>query len=249
MDDRVIPPGGRLITREEYVEHLVEASMQDADEMEEGFGAWSKTHVPRWHELGHDESWIRQRVESAQTTRKLHDTMKARGFTRAQRREFLRAMYTDIPELYDMMIARERSDPHISIIYGTTDDLQQRYVLRMLLYNADKANYARHCRWAGLPESEYVEDPTQAFIRDLSTVEELEVALQMAYRLSMLYDAPTTFSREEMGAQMEAAGRELRAQFIAQHGYPPEKSTTPRIPVTPDGPADPEEYHARHRDK
>jgi hypothetical protein len=77
--DETRPRGGKLITREQYVELLVDASMREADELEAGFAAWCELNVPRWHEMGRDETWIRQRIESAQSTRRLHDTLKEQG--------------------------------------------------------------------------------------------------------------------------------------------------------------------------
>lgn len=247
MDDNTLPPGAKRITREQYVEMLVESSMREADDLEEGFGAWSEKHAPTWHEMGHDEDWIRQRIESARATQNLHQTLKAKGYTREQRRQVLREMYTDTPELYDLMIARERLDPHISIIYGTTDDLVQRYTLRVMVYEADKTNYARFCRWAGIPEGVFEETSSLRFIRDLSTVEELEMALNLAQYLGQCLDDPTPLTSDEISQMMEDHGGYLRQHFIAKYRYKPEESTTPHIPVTIDGPADPEEYHRQHR--
>jgi hypothetical protein len=44
---------------------------------------------------------------------------------------------------------------------------------------------------------------------------------------------------------MKAHGEQLRAIFIAKHGYPPEESTTPYMPVTTDGPTDHDTYYAK----
>jgi len=44
---------------------------------------------------------------------------------------------------------------------------------------------------------------------------------------------------------MEAHGKQLRATFIAKHGYRPEDSTTPYVPVTIDGPQDHDAYYAK----
>ncbi|MGH2479530.1 MAG: hypothetical protein ACRDHW_07750 [Ktedonobacteraceae bacterium] len=46
-------------------------------------------------------------------------------------------------------------------------------------------------------------------------------------------------------ALMETRGQQLRAVFIDHHGYRPEESFTPYIPVTIDGPQDHDEYHTR----
>ncbi|MGZ3644007.1 MAG: hypothetical protein ACXVCM_09150 [Ktedonobacteraceae bacterium] len=55
-----------LVTREQFIEMLVETSCWEASEMESGFLSWCERHVPTWRELGHDENWIRQRIETAQ---------------------------------------------------------------------------------------------------------------------------------------------------------------------------------------
>jgi len=54
-----------LVTREQYIEMLVEASYWEASEMEFGFLSWCERHVPTWRKLGNDETWIRQRIETA----------------------------------------------------------------------------------------------------------------------------------------------------------------------------------------
>lgn len=237
--DATLPPGARRITREEYVELLVDGAMQDGDEMAEGFMVWCDKHVPTWRAAGRDEAWIRLRIESAQSTYRLHEAIIEKGFTRPQRRAFLREMYRDMPRMYDLMMERERTDPHVSIIYGTPNDLLQRYTLRVMLYEVDKANYLRHCRWTGKEPGEYQEDETQRHIRDYSTVEELECALSLAQYLGRLLDAPMRLTAEQIGRRMEQHGKMLRARFIAKYGYPPEKSTTPHIAVTINGPIDP----------
>ena len=70
-----------LVTREQYVEMLVEASCWEASEMESGFLNWCERHVPTWRKLGYDETWIRQRIEPAQITRGLHRELKQKGLT------------------------------------------------------------------------------------------------------------------------------------------------------------------------
>jgi len=106
--DPTLPAGSPRISRDAYVEMLTDGSMREADEMGEGFGEWVERHAPLWHEQGRDETWIRMRVQSAQATFKLHETLRAKGMTREHRRAFIHAMYTDMPEMYDMMLARER---------------------------------------------------------------------------------------------------------------------------------------------
>src|SRR5690348_3288118 len=60
---------------------LVEASCWEASEMESGFLSWCKRHVPTWRKRGYDETWIRQRIETAQITRGLHRELKQKGLT------------------------------------------------------------------------------------------------------------------------------------------------------------------------
>jgi hypothetical protein len=147
---------------------------------------------------------------------------------------------------YDLILERERDNPHISIIRGDTDDLMQRYTLRVMVFEADKANYERFCRRAGLPVEEFQENDSIRYIRDFSTVEELELALAMAQHLGRYLDTPEPTTSAEIGGSMQAYGRALRAVFIERHGYKPEESTTPRIPVTINGPVDPDDYRRQH---
>ena len=111
--------GGRQITRAEYVELLADASMQEAQEMQAGFLSWSERHVNTWRAMGRDETWIRERVASAQSTHRLHQELIAAGYSDDARRQLLREAYAAFPELYDMMLQREAQDPtgpHISMI-------------------------------------------------------------------------------------------------------------------------------------
>ena len=248
MTEDNLPPGSHRISREEYVEMLTDSSLKEADEMGEGFGEWVQRHAPQWHEQGRDETWIRQRIASAQSNFQLHKVMREKGMTREQRRIFIRQMYTDMPEMYDMMIARERAEPHVSIIRGTTEDVLQRYTLRVLVYEADKASFVAFQRWAGLPPSPFVEGSTKQHIRDLSTVEELNMALLLAQYIQACCEIRPKLTKAQINARMDQRGKELRAEFIARYGYKPEESTTPRIPVTIDGAVDPDEYRRRMKD-
>ncbi len=65
-----------LVTREQYREMLIDASFREASEMESGFTSWCQRHVPTWRQQGYDETWIRQRIATAQSTRGLHHTLK-----------------------------------------------------------------------------------------------------------------------------------------------------------------------------
>ena len=79
-----------LVTREQYVEMLIDASFRDASEMETGFTSWCERYVPTWRQRGYNETWIRQRIEMAQITRGLHRTLKEQGLTMLEMREELR---------------------------------------------------------------------------------------------------------------------------------------------------------------
>ena len=239
-----------LVTREQYVETLIDASCWDASEMESGFLSWCQQHVPIWRERGNDEMWIRQRIAMAQRTRELHRTLKQQGLTMLEIREELRKIYTDVPELYDLARADARLYPGLLRYRGNTGDLRQRYTLRVLIYETDRLTYEQFCRWSGLPapgpESVFCEQPdTVRVVRDLSTVEELELTLAMSRYALHLFDAPENLTKDQIASRMEAQGRQLRAAFIARHGYRPEDSATPYVPVTIDGPKDHDAYYAK----
>ena len=96
------------------------------------------------------------------------------------------------------------------------------------------------------PESVFCEQPDQVrVVRDLSTVEELELALAMSRYALHLFDAPVNLTKGQIASRTEAQGRQLRAAFIARHGYRPEDSATPYVPVTIDGPQDHDAYYAK----
>jgi hypothetical protein len=60
-----------------------------------------------------------------------------------------------------------------------------------------------------------------------------------------LFDAPENLTKDQIAPLMEAHGKQLRATFIAKHGYLPEDSTTPYVPVTIEGPQDHDAYYAK----
>ncbi|SRR6266536_2874357 len=232
-----------LVTREQYTEMLIDASFWDASEMESGFTSWCQRHIPIWRKQGYDETWIRQRIEMAQITRGLHRKLKEQGFTMLEIRDELRKMYADHPELYELARERERLQPSFLRYRGNTGDLRQRYTLRVMIYETDKLTYEQFCRWSGLPvpsrDSVFFEQSDHVrVIRDLSTVEELELMLAMSRYALHLFDAPENLTKDQIAPLMEAHGKQLRATFIATHGYPPEDSTTPYVPVTIEGPQD-----------
>jgi len=239
-----------LVTREQYIEMLIDASFQDAAEIELGFLSWCERHTPTWREQGYNEMWIRQRIEMAQMSRGLHRTLKKQGLTMLEIRDALRQAYADYPELYDLALERERIQPGLLRYRGSTSDLRQRYTLRVLIYETDKRAYEQFCRWGGLPvpspDMVFFEQPDSVrVVRDLSTVEELEMGLAMSRYAFQLLDAPEKRTQDQISPLMEAYGKQLRAAFIVKHGYQPEDSTTPYVPVTIDGPQDHDVYCAR----
>ena len=239
-----------LVTREQYIEMLIDASFRDASEMESGFMSWCERHVPTWRQQGYDETWIRQRIEMAQITRGLHRTLKEQSLTMLEMRDELRKAYADHPELYDLARERERLHPGRLCYRGNTSDLRQRYTLRVMIYETDKLAYEMFCRWSGLPvpspDMVFFEQPDAVrVVRDLSTVEELELMLAMSRYALQLFDASEHLTKDQITPLMEAHGKQLRATFIATHGYPPEDSTTPYVPVTIDGPQDHDAYYAK----
>src|SRR5258708_6801746 len=212
-----------LVTREQYREMLIDASFGEASEMESGFTSWCERHVPTW---------------------------RKQGCTMLEIRDALRKTYADHPELYDLARERERIQPGLLRYRGNTGDLRQRYTLRVMIYETDKLAYEKFCRWSGLPvpspDMIFLEQPdTVRVVRDLSTVEELEMMLAMSRYALHLFDAPENLTTDQIAPLMEAHGKHLRAIFIAKHGYRPEDSTTPYVPVTIDGPQDHDAYYAK----
>src|SRR5258708_29001255 len=165
-----------LVTREQYIEMLIDASFRDASEMESGFTSWCEKHVPTWRKQEYDETWIRQRIETAQSTRGLHRTLKEQGLTMLEIRDALRKTYADHPELYDLARERERIQPGLLRYRGNTGDLRQRYTLRVMIYETDKLVYGKFCRRSGQPvpspDQVFIEQPAGIrLVRDLRTVE------------------------------------------------------------------------------
>jgi len=239
-----------LVTREQYVEMLIDASFKDAAEIESGFMGWCKQHVPVWREQGYDETWVRQRIEMAQITRGLHRKFKEQGLTMLEIRDELRKAYADHQELYDLAVERERLHPGLLRYRGNMSDLRQRYTLRVMVYETDKLAYEKFCCWRGQPvpspNSVFFEQPDSVrVVRDLSTVEELEVALAMSRYTLQLFGAPEKLTQDQISLLMETYGKQLRATFIAKHRYQPEDSITPYVPVTVDGPQDHDAYYTK----
>src|SRR5260370_27040823 len=169
-------------------------------------------------------------------------------------RDELRKTYAAHPELYERARAREHLHPGLLRYRGNTGDLRQRYTLRVMIYETDKLTFEKFCRWSGLPvpspESVFFEQPDSVrVVRDLSTVEELELMLAMSRYALHLFAAPENLTKDQVAPLMEAHGKEIRATFIAGHGYRPEDSTTPYVPVTIAGPQDHDAYYAQEYPK
>lgn len=212
-----------LMTREQYVEMLIDASCWEASEMESGFLSWCQRHVPIWREQGSDEIWIRQRVAMALRTRALHRTLKHQGLTMQEIREELRKMYTDAPQLYDLARTRARLSPGLLLYRGNTGDLRQRYTLRVLLYETDKRAFEQYCRWRGLPvpgpESVFREQPDQVrVVRDLSTVEELELALALSRYALHLFDTSENPTPDQIASRMKACSIQIQSVRLPTTG-------------------------------
>ena len=90
---------------------------------------------------GYDETWIRRRIETAQSTRVLHRKLKEQGFTMLEIRDELRKTYAAHPELYELARERERTHPGLLHYRGNTGDLRQRYTLRIMIYETEKLTY------------------------------------------------------------------------------------------------------------
>ena len=87
------------------------------------------------------------------------------------------------------------------------------------------------------PGNVFFEQPDHVrVVRDLSTVEELELMLAMSRYALQLFDAPENLTKGQIAPLMEAH---------AKRGYRPEDSTTPYVPVTIDGPQDHDAYYAK----
>ena len=99
-----------LVTREQYVEILIDDSLREASKK-------------MWRTQGYDETSIRLRIESAQITRSFHRGLKEQGLTMLEIREELRKTYGDHPELYDLARERERLHPGLLRYRGNTGDL------------------------------------------------------------------------------------------------------------------------------
>jgi len=82
-------------------------------------------------------------------------------------------------------------------------------------------------------------------VRDLSTVEELEMMLALSRYALHMFDALENLTNDQITSLMQVHGKHLRAIFLSKYGYRPEDSTTPYVPVTIDGPQDHDTYYAK----
>jgi len=147
-------------------------------------------------------------------------------------------------------VERARLHPGPLRYRGNARDLRQRYTLRVLVYETDKLASKRFCSWSGQPvpepDSIFCEQPDSVrVVRDLSTVEELEMALAMSRYTLQLFGAPEKLTHDQIAQLMKTYGMQVRAAFIAKYGYLPEDSMTPYVPVTVDGPQDHDAYYAK----
>ena len=239
-----------LVTREQYVEMLIDGSFRQVSEIELGFVDWCVKRVSVWREEGHDETWIRQHIEVALTTRGFYRNLKEQGLTMLEIREEFRKLYAAHPELYDIALEQERLHPGPLRYRGNTSDLRQRYTLRVMVYETDKLAYEKFCAWsrqpAPDPNSIFFEQPDNIrVVRDLSTVEELEIALAMTRYALQLFEEAENLTQDQVSQRLKACGKQLRTTFITKYGYLPEDSATPYVPVTIDGPQDHDVYYAK----
>ena len=238
------------LTHEQYIEMLIDASLRDASEIEVGFMSWCERHVPVWRSQEHNETWIRQRIEAAQSTRSLLRTLKEQGLTMLAICEEFRKIYVGYPELYELARERERLHPGFLRYRGNTSDFRQRYILRVLLYETEKLSYEKFCDWSGRPKPTpnvpFLEQPDSLrVVRDLSTVEELELMLALSRYMLSLFDVSKNLTPDQIQQLMEEHGNHLRTVFISKYGYRPEDLSTPYVPVTIDGPQDHDVYYAK----
>jgi hypothetical protein len=119
-----------------------------------------------------------------------------------------------------------------------------------MVYETDKLAYEKLCLWSGRPapdpDSVFFEQPDSIRVeRDLSTVEELEIALATVRYALQLFGETENLTQDQAIRRLKKCGRDLRATFIAKHGCLPEESSTAYVPVTIDGPQDHDEYYAK----
>ncbi len=204
------------MTGEQYVEMLIEASSWEASEMESGFLSWCQRHVPTWRRQGYGETWIRQRIETAQTARGLQRTLREQSLPMLEMREELRRR-TQL--IQNSMIWRENASPStlacftivgIQAISGNAIPCASCSTTQINLpMRSFVAGVACRCR---APGSIFLEQPdTVRVVRDLSTVEELELALALSRYGLHLFDAPESLTKDQLASLMEAHGKKLRA--------------------------------------
>lgn len=238
------------VTHEQYIAMCIEDFFQDALAIEEDFLSWSARHAPTWHEQGRCETWIRQRIEMALTSRGWYRAMRNQEMTLLEIRDEVYSLYAHHTALYTMAIEQERLQSGHLCYRGNTSDLRRRHALRVAIYETDQQTYTHHCRLHNLPvpapDTPFYEQPEPIrVVRDLSTVEELDMGLATSRYLLQVFTSSPRVDDQSIMRLVETYGQHLRASFINTHGYLPEESTTPYIPVTIAGPQEHDTYYAR----
>jgi hypothetical protein len=148
-------------------------------------------------------------------------------------------------DLYQLMLMRtgDQEPQH----WGVTDDLVQRYTLRVLLHDTEQRCQEAFHRWADLLPEPFLEPDDVRVVRDLSGVEELQLQLALTnYKLQILEQGHSV-TLEELMALIDAWATQARTSFIARNGFSPEEASVPFTPVTTAGPVDHDDYYASLR--
>jgi hypothetical protein len=175
--------------------------------------------------------------------------MREAGLTPGQQRKRIRealiASHEGGVDLYHLMLLRtgDQEPQH----YGVTDDLVQRYTLRVLLHDTEQRCQEAFHRWADLPPEPFQEPDDIRVVRDLSGVEELQLQLALTnYKLQILQQAQSV-TLEELIAAIDGWATQARTSFIARYGFSPEEASVPFTPVTTAGPVDHDDFYAALR--
>lgn len=234
-----------LMTQAQYVEVLIDGFLEETALLSKGFAAWSERHVPFWRKHGYGEEWIRERIALAQGSRRLAATFARKHFDQYQIRDALRETYADAHSLYQFALAR----PDQMQYRGNIGDLHLRHALRLAVYAADKQAHHAYLLCRNAPPQPFREIDNLTHIRDCSTVEELEVMLDLCRHLDLLFSTRPVLSSQVITERAQAYGEQQRLTFFEQYGYYPEDSRTPYTPVTLAGPQDHDAYFCSLRDE